>query len=177
MVGCRMQQACGARAEKAVEVGRNDRDGTSREVAALGRRKRRSTRSRGPRINREWTLEADVDEGAVFGQPHERSPNRRFAKRPGTPGIAEGIEGRTARCVTRLRRGREGHEGPPRLGSPERDVTRSGKHLEGTGSERLGASERKAREVERGRPTTRDPDPDERAATPTSVDTNGERGP
>jgi hypothetical protein len=38
MIGCRMQQACGARAEKTVEAGRNGKDGTNLEVAAPGRR-------------------------------------------------------------------------------------------------------------------------------------------
>jgi len=38
MIGCRMQQACGARAEKAVEAGRNGKDGTNLEVAAPGQR-------------------------------------------------------------------------------------------------------------------------------------------
>jgi len=38
MIGCRMQQACGARAEKTVEAGRNGKDGTYLEVATPGRR-------------------------------------------------------------------------------------------------------------------------------------------
>jgi uncharacterized protein YcnI len=37
-IGCRTQQACGARAEKTVEAGRNGKDGTNLEVAAPGRR-------------------------------------------------------------------------------------------------------------------------------------------
>jgi hypothetical protein len=46
MVGCRMQQACGVRAEKTVEVGWNDKDGTSLAVAAPGRRVRETRRTR-----------------------------------------------------------------------------------------------------------------------------------
>jgi hypothetical protein len=38
MIGCRTKQACGARAEKTVEAGRNGKDGTNLEVAAPGRR-------------------------------------------------------------------------------------------------------------------------------------------
>jgi len=73
MVGCRMQQACGARAEETVEVGWNDKDGTSLAVAAPGRRVSKAKRLRDVEQAREWTLEAYVDEGAVFGQPQERS--------------------------------------------------------------------------------------------------------
>jgi len=73
MVGCRMQQACSARAEETVEVGWNDKDGTSLAVAAPGRRERGERRSRRRNRTREWTLEAYVDEGAVFGEPQERS--------------------------------------------------------------------------------------------------------
>jgi len=118
MVGCRMRQACGARAEKAVEVGRNDKDGTNREVAAPDRREWEAESSDEAEHEREWTLEACVDEGAVFGQPQERSPSRRReARRSGsgfgqTRAASQAAAGRTARCVTRLRRGREGHEGP-----------------------------------------------------------------
>jgi len=83
MVGCRMRQACGVRAEKTVEVGRNDKDGTYREVAIPGRREWRAEPQGEADHEREWTLEAHIDEGAVFGQPHERSLNRSFAKLPG----------------------------------------------------------------------------------------------
>lgn len=73
MIGCRMKQACGARAEETVEVGWNDKDGTSLVVAAPGRRVSEERRLRRTNQTREWTLEACVDEGAVFGQPQERS--------------------------------------------------------------------------------------------------------
>jgi hypothetical protein len=76
MVGCRTRQACSARAEKTVEVGRNDKDGTSREVAAPDRKRRGGTCLHEPDRLWEWTLEWYVDEGAVFGEPQERSLNR-----------------------------------------------------------------------------------------------------
>lgn len=125
MVGCGMKQARGARAEQAVEAGWNGKDGTSRDVADPDRRVRVNLRVRGLRNSREWTLEAYVDEGAVFGQPHERrriqrtgraqtsvcEPRPSGASSTGPPDREQPLV-KTTRCVTRLRRGSEDHEGP-----------------------------------------------------------------
>lgn len=77
MVGCGMQQARGARVEQTVVAGWNGKGGTSQEVADPGRWEFAEPRVRGDSNPREWTLEAYVDEGAVFGQPHERRLIRR----------------------------------------------------------------------------------------------------
>jgi hypothetical protein len=125
MVGCGMQQARGARAEQAVEAGWNGKDGTSREVADPDRWERVGPRTRGITNSREWTLEAYVDEGAVFGQPHERRRIQRTggkqisvcklrpsgASSTGPPDREQPLV-KTTRCVTCLRRGSEDHEGP-----------------------------------------------------------------
>jgi hypothetical protein len=58
-------------AEQAVEAGRNGRDGTSPGAGSPG--PKATPPARGWK-RREWTRKADVDGGAIFGQPQERSP-------------------------------------------------------------------------------------------------------
>lgn len=124
MVGCGMQQARSARAEQTVEAGWNGKGGTSQDVADPDRWEWVTPRVRGNILPREWTLEAYVDEGAVFGQPQERKRIQRTGReqtsvcepRPsgesstGPPDREQPLV-KTTRCVTRLRRGSEGHEG------------------------------------------------------------------
>jgi hypothetical protein len=157
MVGCRMEQACSARAEKAVEVGRNDKDGTCLECGNSGPKEV----ARDVLARTESSLGVDARavcrrRGSLWRTPREESEPAVREVTCLTAGSRTKLA-KTARCVTRLRRGREGHEGPSALWLTRakccrfRAVPRRSRRRRGSGSRR------KAREVERGRPTTRDP--------------------
>jgi hypothetical protein len=66
MIGCRVQQTCGGRAEETVEAGRNGKDGTSTRLASSGRRVGDHPGVDARFLSR-WR--------GIFGKPQERSSN------------------------------------------------------------------------------------------------------
>jgi hypothetical protein len=76
------------------------------DVAVQGRRPHTLVREE---VRREWTREADVDGGEIFGQPQERSPTGMESEGSGPPRggrqAADAATGRTARSRRLRRRG------------------------------------------------------------------------